>query len=102
MHAIQTPESFTRLMGCTSAELLGWLERALPGAQLELDTSAAGCVARFADGALALSWRTLPPQRIALLAIPRLEVTFRYQRLSPERRQQVQRRFDLATQRGGG
>jgi hypothetical protein len=97
-----TEETFSRVMGCTAAELLGWLDRALPGARLAIDPAAARCVAEFDDGSLHMSWQALPAQRIALLAIPRLEVVFHYQGLAPERRRQVQRMFDLATQRGGG
>lgn len=56
----------------------------------------------FSDGALLLTWHSLPDRRIALLAVPRLQVQFAYTGMAPERRYEVQRRFDLATQRGGG
>jgi hypothetical protein len=51
---------------------------------------------------LRLVWQPLAARRIALLEIPRLQVRFQYAGLSAERRHEVQRRFDLATQRGGG
>ena len=93
---------FEQTMGCTAAELQRWLPDALPGAQVAASVSACRADARFADGTLTLTWRTLPALRIALLAIPRLQVHFAYAGLTPERRREVQRRFDLATQRGGG
>jgi|CXWL01.1.fsa_nt_gi hypothetical protein len=93
---------FERTMGCTAAELLAWLPAALPGAAVTANTSACRAEAVFADGTLTLAWRTLPPRRIALLAIPCLHVRFSYAGLSPQRRCEVQRRFDLATLRGGG
>lgn len=87
-------------MGCTAGELRAGLQLALPGAQLAVDSSAA--LATFEDGALQLRWNPMAPRRIALLELPRLSVSFRYSRLTPERRFEVQRRFDLVYQRGGG
>ena len=44
----------------------------------------------------------MEPRRIALLQIPQLRVSFRYVGFDADRRRDIQRRFDLATQRGGG
>lgn len=96
------PESFERDMGCTKVQLVWSLRAALPGATLLVDTDRAGASAVFDDGSLHLSWNALPPRQIALLEIPRTLVTFRYERMGPERRQAVQRRFDMEYQRGGG
>ena len=95
---------FERTMGCTAAELLGWLPRALPGAVLELDSDARDgrCRALFEDGMLLIEWRALEPRQIALLRLPRLSVCFTYSGLGEARRQAVQTYFDRATQRGGG
>jgi hypothetical protein len=95
---------FERTMGCTAAELLAWLPRALPGAVLELesDAEAGTCEASFEDGKLLIEWRVLAPRQIALLRLPRLSVCFTYSGLEDARRRAVQTYFDRATQRGGG
>ncbi|HUX23884.1 MAG TPA: hypothetical protein VMV87_04630 [Burkholderiales bacterium] len=95
---------FERIMGCTAAELLGWLPRALPGAVLEFESNseAGRCRGSFEDGQLLIEWRVLAPRQIALLRLPRLEVCFTYSGLEDARRQEVQTYFDRATQRGGG
>lgn len=97
-------QPFERIMGCKSEELLSWLDKALPGAQLEtsVENDRGVCHANYPDGSLIIEWETLPPRRIALLAIPQLKVRFCYQGLSMNRRQKIQCLFDRATQRGGG
>jgi hypothetical protein len=60
------------------------------------------CADRFSQGTLTLTWQALVPRRIALLQIPQLRVSFCYVGVDEVRRHQIQRRFDLATQRGGG
>jgi hypothetical protein len=89
-------------MGCTVEELTAWLPVALPLANLKVDLIGRQARAQYSDGALTLVWEVLPARRIALLEIPQLSVTFQYSGLIEGRRQEVQRRFDLATQRGGG
>ena len=93
-----------RIMGCSAAELLGWLPRALPGAvlALESDSEAGCCRASFEDGHLLIEWRVLDPRQIAMLRVPRLNVCFTYSGLEDARRRMVQTFFDRATQRGGG
>ena len=89
-------------MGCTPAELVASLRRALPGAALAVDASRCVASAAFDDGVLHLEWREAPARQIALLSIPRILVRFRFERMTPERRHEVQRRFDMVYQRGGG
>lgn len=91
-------------MGCSAAELVAWLPRALPGAVLELESGAQSgrCRAAFQDGQLLIEWRALEPRQIAMLRLPRLEVRFAYCGFEDARRQAVQTYFDRATQRGGG
>lgn len=89
-------------MGCAVADLLRCLPLTLPHATMAVDPVTGVVHAVFSDGALRLTLRSLPDRRIALLAIPRLQVRFAYTGMAPERRYEVQRRFDLATQRGGG
>lgn len=74
----------------------------MPDAAIEVDTVAGVVRAAFGDGSLQLQMRSLPVRRIALLEIPCLQVQFKYTGLEPRRRHEVQRRFDLATQRGSG
>lgn len=96
------PADFEQTMGCTSADLLRCLPLALQGGRLEMSAAGGWALATFSDGSLRLQWSRLADRRIALLEIPRLQVRFQYSGLSAERRPEVQRRFDLATQRGGG
>lgn len=96
------PETFERVMGCTSAELLSWLPRALPDAQLQTDGAGQRNVATWPQGRMELSWQPLPPRRIALLEIPQLVVRFTYADLADAERYRIQRCFDLQTHRGGG
>lgn len=96
------PDSFERVMACTTAELLSWLPRALAPAILTIDAVDSACNATLSEGSLQLTWTILPATRIAMLEIPRLKVRFIYAGLSPEQRYEVQRRFDMHTQRGGG
>lgn len=101
-----TPEhvaaEFEQTMGCTSADLLRSLPLALQGGRLEVSEAEGWALAAFSDGSLRLHWSRMADRRIALLAIPRLQVRFEYSGLTAERRHEVQHRFDLATQRGGG
>ena len=96
------PSEFEQTMGFTLADLLRCLPAALPGADIDADVAAGVVRAAFSDGSLQMTMRSLPARRIDLLEIPCLQVRFEYTGLEPRRRHEVQRRFDLATQRGGG
>ncbi|TSE29147.1 hypothetical protein Tther_01667 [Tepidimonas thermarum] len=94
------PPSFERDVGCTVAEWLGWLPAAIgahpwyrEGEQVRVSIGA---------GALTLRWQALPPRTIALMRLPRLAVTFRFEDVPDDERQRFMRRFDLYMQRGGG
>lgn len=89
-------------MGCTETELVSWLPRALPDADLTLDGAAGLSVATWARGSLEQRWNALPPRRIALLEVPQLLVRFVYRGLNDQERYRVQKCFDLQTHRGGG
>ena len=86
---------FQRIMGCSVAELLGWLPRALPGAVLELesDSEVGYCRASFEDGYLLIERRVLEPKQIAMLRVPRLNVCFTYSGFEDARRRAVQMYF---------
>lgn len=115
-------ECFEREMGCSEADWLRWLPEAvgdhewsLQGrlAKVELgnlnqsriestdqdDQPAASAGLR---PCLTLSWQPLPQLTIALLSLPRLRVSFKFEGVGEAERQQFMRRFDLYLQRGGG
>jgi hypothetical protein len=102
MTPAEVPEFFERVMGCEARELIAWLPVALPDAEQRVEAAARRACARFSQGTLTLTWEALAPRRIALLEIPQLLVTFRYVGVGDDHRRRIQRRFDLATQRGGG
>jgi hypothetical protein len=94
------PFEFEREMGCTAAELRGWLpgasgerriERQDDGAKIELD-----------GGHVTIAWHALEPRRIALVTLPRLHVRFEASGVDEAAWQRFMKRFDLYTQRGGG
>ncbi len=96
------PAQFQREMGCTSDELRAWLpgaSRAAPirwlnahGAEVDLGTGSP----------LRLNWQALPPRRIALITLPRLQVHFDFGACDGTIRHRFMKHFDLYTQRGGG
>ena len=91
---------FEREMGCTETELLRWL----PGAAGPHAAALSGQTATVAIGAgsLVLRWRVLPARQIALMRIPRMAMSFRFDGVGESERQVFMRHFDLSTQRGGG
>jgi hypothetical protein len=93
-------ERFERDMGCTEAEWLGWLPAALGACTWE--RSGASVTVAIPPGQLALRWVPLPPRVIALMRMPRLQVSFAFTGLDAAQRYVFMRRFDLYMQRGGG
>ena len=93
-------ESFTREMGCTEAEFVQWLVPAVGDRPLTVGERHAE--APIESGRLALDWTVLPPRRIALISMPRLEVRFDFAGVSEAGRQAFMKRFDVYMQRGGG
>jgi hypothetical protein len=53
-------------------------------------------------GQLRLRWEVLPPRRIALVQLPRMQVAFAFEDTTREERLAFMRYFDLYMQRGGG
>lgn len=94
------PARFEREMGCTAAELAGWLPAASGGRPVALRDD--GADVSIDSGRLRLAWRTLPPRRIALVVLPRLAVSFEFDSVPDDARQRFMKFFDLYTQRGGG
>ena len=99
MQAWYSPQ-FERDMGCTEPELLRWLPGATEPHGLQLRHDAA--TVTIGTGRLELGWSVLPDRQIALMRMPRLAVTFRFEGVDEAARQAFMRHFDLYTQRGGG
>lgn len=94
------PERFERDMACTEAEWLGWLPRALAGYAWHLTPQT--LLVELGVGRLQVNWHPLPPRVIALMRLPRLQVVFSFNGVSPDERRAFMKRFDLYLQRGGG
>lgn len=94
------PERFEREMGCTEAEWLMWLPRAV-GAHPYI-REAKSAVASISGGQLHLVWQVLEPRVLGLVRLPRMQVGFHFSGLTEEERFKFMKRFDLYTQRGGG
>lgn len=93
--------AFEREMGCTEAEWLSWLPRAVHGHRLDLGPGRA--TVTIGGGALQLVWQALPPRQIALARLPRLAARFDFgDQVDEAARQAFMRTFDLYMQRGGG
>ena len=101
MTAGVVPEQFEREYGCTTTEWLRWLPGAVRDCPLHRP-ALESALANIADGHLALQWTVLPPRRIALLSMPRLQVQFDFINTRAEERRLFMRYFDLYMQRGGG
>jgi hypothetical protein len=95
-------ETFTREQGLT---LCDW-HQLLPGAvgehRLERAPDANQAQVHIGPGRLHLRWTELPPRRIALVRMPRLEVHYQFIDLPADMRVRFMRYFDLYCQRGGG
>lgn len=94
------PEAFERDMGCTEADWLGWLPRALGPVPWRLQGDALH--AQVAGGQLHITWRVAEPRRLGLAVIPRLRVFFEFSDVDDAERLRFMKRFDLYTHRGGG
>jgi hypothetical protein len=94
-------EHFEREHGCTDAEWRGWLPGAVRDHALALGAAPVAQV-HIGGGDLQLQWQVLPPRRIALIVMPRLQVVYRFSGVPPAARQAFMRYFDLYMQRGGG
>lgn len=94
------PEAFEREMACTEAEWHRWLPDAVGNRPWDGDAhTATVCIG---EGLLHLRWRVGEPRVIALVRLPWLHVSFRFEGLSEGERSAFMRRFDLHMQRGGG
>ena len=93
-------ERFERDMGCTVAEWLGWLPAAMGDQPWTLGEGVAE--ATVGPGRLRIDWQPQPPRVIALMRMPVLRVSYRFEGLDAAQRYAFMKRFDLYMQRGGG
>lgn len=96
---------FSREMGCTEAEWLGWLPAAIGAHAWERNASSV--LIRLQEegillGQLRIDWEQAAPRAIAQVRIPCLKVNFCFEGLDAAQRYRFMRRFDLYMQRGGG
>ncbi len=94
------PERFERDMGCSEAEWLSWMPRAL--GQHPWRREGSSIDVQIGAGRLRLQWQALSERRIALLRVQRLLVRFAFEGLDADQRRAFMRPFDLSLQRGGG
>lgn len=95
-------EHFDREMGCTEAEWLRWLPLAAGTHAVRVDAAERCAHIEMEGGGCRLAWAPLPDRQIALMRIPRLAVSFRFDAVAAADRTRFMRHFDLHTQRGGG
>ncbi len=94
------PDRFERDMGCSEAEWLGWMPRAM--AAYPWKHEGQSIEVRLGTGSLSITWSPLPERRIALLRMQRLLVRFAFEGVGAEQRKAFMKPFDLSMQRGGG
>lgn len=94
------PEAFERDMGCTEGEWRRSLPLAIGAHEWQLRANTAAV--RLGAGRLQLQWHAQAPRVIALVRLPRLHVSFRFENVDEDARLTFMRRFDLYMQRGGG
>lgn len=94
------PEHFERDMGCSEAEWIGWMPRAIGDHPWQRE--GASIHVQIGSGRLSITWEPLPERRIALLRMQRLLVRFAFEGLDAGQRKAFMKPFDLSIQRGGG
>ena len=77
-----------------------WLPAAIGARRWRREDGSA--TVEIARGTLRLDWRAGEPRVIALMRLPRLHVSFRFEGLQDDQRLAFMKRFDLYMQRGGG
>jgi hypothetical protein len=98
---LPTAETFTREYGCTTTEWQRWMGETT-GEQATRSHGAGHLQVDLGAGHLDLHWHELPPRRIALISLARLEVRFAFTQVPLEARLQFLKAFDRHLQRGGG
>ncbi len=94
------PFALQRELACTREDLLRWLPDATDRAPARVEGDA--IVLSVGSGEVRITTRVRPPRRIALVALPVLAVSFRFDGVDATGREAFLARFDLYTRRGGG
>jgi hypothetical protein len=97
-------QKIRREMGCSSEDLIRWLPLAMgsyyPSTNLTIDGLA---IYVYPEPIVEIIAVTKPPRKIALLNIPVMDISFSFsQELTISERDELMKRFDLYTRRGGG
>ena len=87
-------------MGCTRAELMGWLPGATRQASFQVDGDKVTVITH--GGRVQISLEEKPPRRMGLVALPVLGITLCFRGLDGPARDDFLAYFDLYTRRGGG
>jgi hypothetical protein len=95
------PLTFTRDHGLTEADWLATLPGAVRDHPVERPAPDRAII-RIGTGTLTLHWQAAPERRIALVRMPRLIVSYRFDGVAAADRAAFLRYFDLFMQRGGG
>lgn len=93
-----------REMGCTEADFMRWLPGATRNAPATVFATTEVHVIRVEaeGGTVEIRLRPLPPRRLGEIALPVLEVRFRFLGLDPGQIESFLDWFDHYTRRGGG
>lgn len=97
----EIPPAFEREHGCTEVDWLRELPEAVGRHVLILGSGRAE-VQLEGGGSLSLRWQVLPERQIALIRLPRMQVSYAFSNVSAPARAQFMRLFDLRMRRGGG
>ena len=95
------PVAFAREMGLTASEFVRCLPEAFEPLAVTWPTAQAAVIT-MASGSATIQWRPLEARVIALIALPRVHVSFDFAGVDEGERQRVMKRFDLVMLRGGG
>jgi len=88
-----------RQMSCTRGELMSWLPGATRGALIEI-VGNRGTIT-IDGGSVEISFEEKMPRRVGAIALPTLDVCFRFHGLDELARENFLQYFDLYTRRGG-
>lgn len=89
-----------RHMSCTRAEFMSWLPGATRRAPLQIDGDTVTISTH--GGSVQITLQEQAPRRIGRIALPVLEINFRFSGLDDASRGRFLAYFDLYTSRGGG
>lgn len=91
-------------MGCSSEDLIRWLPLAMGPYYLSTNLTIDGqSIYVYPEPIVEIIALTKPSRKIALLNIPVMDISFSFsQELTISERDELMKRFDLYTRRGGG